>query len=585
MSTDELRTLLRIREIRLRRCTLGLSAAVGACSSAVLLGWMLDSEPLKHLAISSVVMLPFTAIAFFCGAAVLAIQAIGSKRMLWQRSGRVLSVLVLIVGFTMLAQRLGEFELPINLLLFPDALHTYQYRPYGLMAGNSALAFTLLGAALCIPEVTFRGRRLANGLALAIVAIAAVALVGYAYGTRSLYSVDQYAAMAFSTASCFIAIGIGAILSAPQRGLGALLIANDAGSLFTRRMLPAALTIPILLGFVWLMGRRAELVGRETGVALMVVLIAGIYTALLLHSARSVSALDRERATALEEAERARARAEAANRAKSDFLTMMSHELRTPLNAIRGYTQLIELGVRGPVTEEQRMDLMRIRRSEEHLLGIIGDILDFASIERGHYTYRIAPIVLQPILNDAISAVAPLADARNVRIMINDGWSTNHQSGSASGHPVTILADAQKLRQSVINLLANAIGRSSTDELVTIDVQSLPDGILMSVADAGRHIPSDQLETMFDPFTQIDSALTRTTQGIGLGLAISRQLLRGMSCEIRVESEGNVGARFSVLLPRAPVGARIPNPASTRLSSPAGLPQSMPSSSILTGDV
>jgi signal transduction histidine kinase len=316
-----------------------------------------------------------------------------------------------------------------------------------------------------------------------------------------------------------------------------------------------------------------------------VVLIAGIYTALLLHSARSVSALARERATALEEAERARARAEAANRAKSDFLTMMSHELRTPLNAIRGYTQLIELGVRGPVTEEQRMDLMRIRRSEEHLLGIIGDILDFASIERGHYTYRIAPIVLQPILNDAISAVAPLADARNVRIMINDGWSTNHQSGSASGHPVAILADAQKLRQSVINLLANAIGRSSTDELVTIDVQSLPDGILMSVADAGRHIPSDQLETMFDPFTQIDSALTRTTQGIGLGLAISRQLLRGMSCEIRVESEGNVGARFSVLLPRAPVGARIPNPASTRLSSPAGLPQSMPSSSILTGDV
>jgi signal transduction histidine kinase len=585
MSTDELRTLLRLREIRLRRCTLGLSAAVGAGSSAVLLGWIFDSDPLKHLGISSVVMLPLTAIGFFCGAAVLGIQAFGSTRMLWQRSGQALSGVVLILGFTMLAQRVGGFELPVNLLLFPDALHSYQYRPYGLMAGNSALAFTLLGAALCMPEVTLRGRRLANGFALAIVAIAAVALVGYAYGTRSLYSVDKYAAMAFSTASCFLAIGVGAILSAPQQGLGALLIANDAGSIFTRRMLPAALTIPILLGFAWLMGRRAELVGRETGVAVMVVLIAGIYTALLLHSARSVSALDRERANALEEAERARARAEAANRAKSDFLTMMSHELRTPLNAIRGYTQLIELGVRGPVTEEQRMDLMRIRRSEEHLLGIIGDILDFASIERGHYTYRIAPVVLQPILNDAISAVASLADAGNVRITTNDGWSTDRQSGSASGHPVAILADAQKLRQSIINLLANAIGRSSTHESVTIDVQSLPEGILMSVADAGRHIPSDQLETMFDPFTQVDSTLTRTTQGVGLGLAISRQLLRGMDCDVRVESAGTVGARFSVLLPRAPAGARIPNPSSTRVSNAPGLSQSIPSSSSLTGGI
>jgi signal transduction histidine kinase len=585
MSTDELRTLLRLREIRLRRCTLGLSVAVGAGSSAVLLGWILDSEPLKHLAVSSVVMLPLTAIGFFCGAAVLGIQAIGSKRMLWQRSGRVLSGVVLILGFTMLAQRIGGFELPINLLLFPDAIHRYQYRPYGLMAGNSALAFTLLGVALCIPGVMLRGRRLANGFALAIVAIAAVALVGYAYGTRSLYSVDKYAAMALSTASCFLAIGVGAILSAPQRGLGALLIANDAGSIFTRRMLPAALTIPVLLGFAWLMGRRAELVGRETGIAFMVVLIAGIYTALLLHSAQSVSALDRERANALEEAERARARAEAANRAKSDFLTMMSHELRTPLNAIRGYTQLIELGVRGPVTEEQRMDLMRIRRSEEHLLGIIGDILDFASIERGHYTYRIAPVVLQPILNDAISAVAPLADARNVRITTNDGWSTDGQSGSASSHPVAILADAQKLRQSVINLLANAIGRSSAHEPVTIEVQSLPEGILMSVGDAGRHIPSEQLETMFDPFTQVDSTLTRTTQGIGLGLAISRQLLRGMGCEIRVESEGSAGARFSVLLPRAPAGARIPNPSSTRISNAPGLSQSIPSSSSLSGGI
>jgi signal transduction histidine kinase len=406
--------------------------------------------------------------------------------------------------------------------------------------------------------------------------------VGYAYGTRSLYSFDQYAAMALSTASCFLAIGVGTIAAAPERGLGALLVSNDAGSTFTRRMLPAALSVPFLLGLLWLMGRRAELVGRETGIAIMVVSIAGVYTAMLLHSARSVSALDRERAFALDEAQHARARAEAANRAKSDFLMMMSHELRTPLNAIRGYTQLIELGVRGPITEAQRLDLARIRRSEEHLLGIIGDILDFASIERGHYTYHIAPVALQPLLNDALSAVTPLADAKSVRIA-NIDRSTDHPSSLDSEQRITILADAQKLRQSVINLLANAIGRSSAGDLVTVALQSLPDGILVSVADAGRHIPHDQLETIFEPFTQVDSALTRTTNGIGLGLAISRQLLRGMGCEIRVESADDVGARFSVLLARASAGVRIPTSSSTRTSNPSNLSGNLPTPSNLSG--
>jgi signal transduction histidine kinase len=225
---------------------------------------------------------------------------------------------------------------------------------------------------------------------------------------------------------------------------------------------------------------------------------------------------------------------------------------------------------------------VRIRRSEEHLLGIIGDILDFASIERGHYTYHIAPVALQPVLNDAMSAVTPLADARGVRIA-NIDRSADRQSSDDSEQRMTILADAQKLRQSIINLLANAVGRSSTGGLVTIALQSLPDGILMSVADAGRHIPLDQLETIFEPFTQVDSALTRTTNGIGLGLAISRQLLRGMGCEIRVESVDDVGARFSVLLARAPAGVRIPTSSSTRTSSAPALSGNLPSASDLSG--
>ena len=562
---------------------LALSSAVAVSALTVLLGWMLNNELLRHLVVSSVVMLPLTAVGFLCAATALGIRAAGLERSEWQWIERVLSAFVLVLGITMLVQRLGGFELPVNLLLFPHALHDYPYRPYGLMAGNSAVAFTLMGAAFCVRDTTIRDRRLANGFALAIVAVAAVALVGYAYGARSLYSYDRYAEMALSTASRFLAVGVGAIVAAPERGLGALLDPNDAGSVFTRRMLPAALTIPILLGFLWLIGRRFELVGRETGIAIVVVSIAGVYTALLLHSARSVSALDRERAGALDEAQRAQAQAEAANRAKSDFLMMMSHELRTPLNAIRGYTQLIELGVRGPITEAQRADLVRIRRSEEHSTESSAIFLDFASIERGRFTYHIAPVVLQPLLNDAMSAVTSLVNAKSIRIAIHNDESADRQSIDDPEHRTSILADAQKLRQSIINLLANAIGRSSTGELVTIALQSLHGGIHLSVADTGRHIPSDQLEKIFDPFTQVDSTLTRTTHGVGLGLAISRQLLRGMGYEIRVESEGAVGARFSVLLARAPADMRTPIVPPTRASNPTGYSSGLPSSLQLSG--
>ncbi|MEP7065914.1 MAG: HAMP domain-containing sensor histidine kinase [Gemmatimonadota bacterium] len=509
---------------------------------------------MRRFALGSVVMIPLTALGFLCAAAALAIQTINPRSDRWRWCGRVLSGLVFLLGLVMVAERLGGFELGVNTLLFANALSRYPYRPLGLMAGNSAVAFALLGGALSFPNARLSSRYVRNGLTLGAIILSAVALVGHAYGAHALYSFDQHAAMAVSTAACFVWIGVGLILSKPQLGLGALLITEDAGGIFTRRMLPITLVVPFLLGLAWVLGRRAELFGRETGVALVVVAIAGIYTAFLFHSARSVGTLDQERRYALATAETARMRAEDANRGKGEFLTMMSHELRTPLNAIRGYTQLLELGVRGPVTEEQRLDLARIRRNEEHLLGIIADILDFASVERGQYKYEIAPVALREVVQGASSAVQSMAASKGVRL-VQLGWLAEDGSTQEQGEPPYVLADAQKLRQALINLLANAIKFGYPGSEVTIAVQPHHGEVQVTVADSGRGIPADRLPHIFDPFTQVDTALTRTNEGVGLGLAVSRQMIRGMGSDIRVESTLGVGSRFSILLRRATTGA------------------------------
>ena len=280
------------RERACTRLALATSAFVALAASSVLVGWIIDNETLKHLAVGSVVMIPVTAITLLLAAVALAIRTIDSTSRVWRWSGHLVSGLVLVLGSTMLAQRIGGFELRMNLLLFADALRRYPYRPLGLMAGNSAIAFTLLGIGLALPDARLSDRRLANGVALGDVAVSAIALVGYAFGARALYSFDQYAAMAVSTAMCLLAIGIGVIASRPQTGLAALLIADDAGGVFTRRMLPIALTVPFLLGLAWLAGRSMELVSRESGVANFVVAIAAIYSAFLFHSARSVCRQD-----------------------------------------------------------------------------------------------------------------------------------------------------------------------------------------------------------------------------------------------------------------------------------------------------
>jgi PAS domain S-box-containing protein len=241
-----------------------------------------------------------------------------------------------------------------------------------------------------------------------------------------------------------------------------------------------------------------------------------------------------------DELERQRRVAELANKAKGEFLAAMSHELRTPLNAIGGYAQLMEMGIGGPITTEQRANLERIQRSQQHLLGIINDILNFSRIEAGQLRYDIGPVALGDVLDSGAAMIGPQAQVKGIDLDL-------------AKCPVDIVASADrfKVEQILLNLLSNAVKFTPENGRIELSCDQVDGVVSISVRDSGIGIPADQLETIFAPFMQVGRSLASPKDGTGLGLAISRDLARAMDGDITVESREHHGSTFTLTLPRA----------------------------------
>ena len=237
-------------------------------------------------------------------------------------------------------------------------------------------------------------------------------------------------------------------------------------------------------------------------------------------------------------ADEARTAAETANKAKSHFLASMSHDLRTPLNAITGYTELLELGLRGPITEAQHGDLDRIKRSSRYLLALINDILNFAKVEAGHLDVRVDDVPIGALVAELHELVTPQLRAQALQFVRAES-------------DAIVRGDPEKIRQILLNLLSNALQFTAAGGRVGVDYGVRDDVVRIEVWDTGRGIAAEQLDRIFEPFVQIDRRLTTATPGgVGLGLAISRALARAMNGDLTVDSTLGKGSRFVLTLPR-----------------------------------
>ena len=230
---------------------------------------------------------------------------------------------------------------------------------------------------------------------------------------------------------------------------------------------------------------------------------------------------------------------QAANRAKSEFLASMSHELRTPLNSIIGFSGVLLQGLAGEVNEEQQRQIGMIQRSGRHLLALINDVLDLSKIEAGRSKLDLRSYVLQDILDGVVDSLRPLADGKDLDLVL-----------SVTTRPIEMVSDQIKLTQVLLNLIGNALKFTDAGG-VTVRAAGLADGMVrMEVEDTGPGIAADEIERIFEPFSQGVANDGMKPPGTGLGLSLSREYVDMLGGVIGVESRPGGGALFTVTIPR-----------------------------------
>jgi signal transduction histidine kinase len=553
--------------------TLRLSSRVAAVGVVglgllVIVGWHTGNRTLVQVVPGFVPMQYNTALGFVCCGAALLLLVCARPRWAAVAGG----VATLIGGLT-LVEYLAHIDLGIDQLLMEHDITVHTSQP-GRMAPNTAICFLLTGLCAAIDLLDWRAARRSLAqvvLASLVFGLASVPLSGYFTGLETAYGWGNLTQMAVHTSAGFIVVSVGMMALVWSRGIEG------------RSRLPSWLPIPIAIAIVtatlcfWQAlvaeGLRIERLHKDlsslpnlAAVMLLVGTLLAVAMALVAYLAQQAAqrarqldqtnvALQEEVQTrqttelALEvhrdhleamvaartsELDEARHAAEAANRAKSEFLSHMSHELRTPLNGILGYAQILQRGAQA--TAGQRDSLQAIVDCGDHLLALINDVLDLSKIEAGRLEVDNAACNLRDLIKSVSAIVAERASRKGVRFQVD----------VAADLPEGIVTDGAKLRQVLVNLLGNAVKFTAAGQ-VMLTARESPAGMLqLAVADMGVGMTAAEIKEIFDPFKQVEAG--KAAGGTGLGLAISKRLVDALGATLEVESEKGKGSTFSVTL-------------------------------------
>ena len=539
---------------RLRQLSRVCAAAVLCIGGISLLGWFLDNDTLRGAYAAGITIKTNTAIALvFLGLGLL-LQDFASNDSPRMRMARLCGAFAALIGFLTLAQHLTGVSLGIDELLFKEPAGAVATSSPNRMGLPSSTTLPLLGCGiLLLGWRTRRGIAPSQVLAILALLVTLVPLLGYLNRLPSLYANGVVTGIALPTAVAFLLAAASVLCARPEIGVMRRVVCDDGGGILVRRMIPAVILLPIVVGYLRQIGQDAGLYSADFGRVVGTLTFICAFSALTLWTGKVISLYSRARARAeaaelemkerllktLESERNARATAERTSRMKDEFLATLSHELRTPLQAIIGWTHVLHTPALAP--EDLKRGVETIERNARLQTQLIEDLLDMSRIVSGKIHLDVEDVDLARVVDAVLDAMRPAAQSKNLTI-----------EARIEARPAPVRGESARLQQILWNLVSNAIKFTPEGGGLVVRLSRGDANYRLIVRDDGVGIRPELLADIFERFSQADSSTKRRFGGLGLGLSIARQLaeLHGGSLEATSEGEGR-GATFTLTLPVA----------------------------------
>ncbi len=514
----------------------GLAVFIGVL---VLAGWTWDIDRFKRVLPGLVSMNPITAVLFVLAGISLWLQrhmplmVARASFLSTYRCAQCCAIVVLCMGLLRLASYAFGWEFRIDQVLFAQRLAADTPGFSNRMSPNTALNFVFIGMALLLLDMkTLRGRRPTEFLAIAAALISLLALIGYAYRVQWLYGIATFIPMALHTAVVFQLLALGILCARCDAGLMALVASESPGGALARRLLPAMVLIPFLLGWLCLRGERSGIYGSGLSITLYAIANIVIFGVLVLWSARSLQSADaelQERAAQLEEA----------NKELESFSYSISHDLRAPLRHVQGYVEMLIKASDGQLSEKARRYLQTITDASTEMGQLIDDLLAFSRMSRIELCESCGN--LDGFVQDAIKGLEMATRGRNIV------WKIAPLP-RAQGDP-------SLLKQVFANLIGNAVKYSSERDPAEIEVGCTgeEDGrLIFFVKDNGAGFDMKYADKLFGVFQRLHPV--DEFEGTGIGLAIVKRIIVRHGGRTWAEGKVGDGATFYFTLKPAEKG-------------------------------